>query len=724
MSSANDTPSMPFSMPNLSICSSRNRTGSSPASGCGHVLEHVLRRELELVERLAVAQALAQELVGPRSRRGRAWRSSDRSRRHRSAWSCALPGRTVRWRGTGLERIPTLLDRSDPYACVRELLRSQAASGRAFGAGPARMDPDEPEDGRAPPRRALPDRVPLGTERSARRGQGRRRLRDLRERGRTAARPSAPRPAGCPNGPSSPADAAFEAGDGVDDPLQVLDLMVDAVTLDSTAVGERARARRGREPRRHRVRVPPDTGRRDGASSTPRTAIPLRRWRRRRSGAIRAPAPTSFAGTVTTGEVICVPQVPQRELRRRLHPELHEHLQLSGCYSAVSAPIGTSGALLVTRDLPGRPYTNDDVAFIEAIARAGDAGRRTGAGVDGCVGAAPGDGRAVQRRRPFDGSCFDSPRRDDRSPIRVAVLDLDLRHVACSKGYATLVGEDADRLTGVSLRSIVRDGGALDDALAPVLSGEIDFRSVELEVLADEARVALARRDGAPRRRVAAGCRGRRPFRAAALGRLIRSAFVPGTADWGHATELDDIRAQVAIAGIGETAYTKASGRTAREIGAEAAERAIADAGLDARRHRRHHVVGRVRRLRRRRVPRALRHDARDVDVAVGWRDGVGRDRAVPRRAGDRRGQGAPRAQRVPRGVGDAARVDDGRPGRGARRAVVEAEPRSAVRLVPAADLLRVDHAPAHDRVRHHGPSSSARSRSRAAATRTCIPTR
>ncbi len=53
--------------------------------------------------------------------------------------------------------------------------------------------------------------------------------------------------------------------------------------------------------------------------------------------------------------------------------------------------------------------------------------------------------------------------------------------------------------------------------------------------------------------------------------------------DWGHAQELADIRGQVAIAGIGETAYTKASGRTAREIGAEAAERAIADAGLEPR---------------------------------------------------------------------------------------------------------------------------------------------
>ncbi len=52
------------------------------------------------------------------------------------------------------------------------------------------------------------------------------------------------------------------------------------------------------------------------------------------------------------------------------------------------------------------------------------------------------------------------------------------------------------------------------------------------------------------------------------------------TPDWGHAVELDDIAGAVSIVGIGETAFTKASGRTATEIGAEAAERAIADAGL------------------------------------------------------------------------------------------------------------------------------------------------
>src|SRR3979411_174516 len=54
-----------------------------------------------------------------------------------------------------------------------------------------------------------------------------------------------------------------------------------------------------------------------------------------------------------------------------------------------------------------------------------------------------------------------------------------------------------------------------------------------------------------------------------------------GEPDWGHAAELDDGSGREGIAASGERAYTKASGRTARDIGAEAAERAIADAGLD-----------------------------------------------------------------------------------------------------------------------------------------------
>jgi acetyl-CoA acetyltransferase len=51
--------------------------------------------------------------------------------------------------------------------------------------------------------------------------------------------------------------------------------------------------------------------------------------------------------------------------------------------------------------------------------------------------------------------------------------------------------------------------------------------------------------------------------------------------DWGYASDFENVRGEVAIVGIGETEYTKASGRTAREIGIEAAERAIADAHLE-----------------------------------------------------------------------------------------------------------------------------------------------
>ncbi len=95
---------------------------------------------------------------------------------------------------------------------------------------------------------------------------------------------------------------------------------------------------------------------------------------------------------VTTGELICIAQVPQRELRRRLHPQLHEHLQLSGCYSAVCAPVGATGALLVTRGVPGRPYAHDDLAFVQSIAgRVARADER--ALLDGGVGDAARDGR-------------------------------------------------------------------------------------------------------------------------------------------------------------------------------------------------------------------------------------------------------------------------------------------------------------------------------------------
>ena len=61
----------------------------------------------------------------------------------------------------------------------------------------------------------------------------------------------------------------------------------------------------------------------------------------------------------------------------------------------------------------------------------------------------------------------------------------------------------------------------------------------------------------------------------------VRPLNPTASPDWGRAKQLAPLAGRYAIAGIGETAYTKASGRTARAMGAEAAERAIADAGLE-----------------------------------------------------------------------------------------------------------------------------------------------
>jgi acetyl-CoA acetyltransferase len=53
--------------------------------------------------------------------------------------------------------------------------------------------------------------------------------------------------------------------------------------------------------------------------------------------------------------------------------------------------------------------------------------------------------------------------------------------------------------------------------------------------------------------------------------------------DWGWASECDDISGEIAIVGIGDADYTKASGRTTQEIAGQAAARAISDAGLTPR---------------------------------------------------------------------------------------------------------------------------------------------
>lgn len=55
------------------------------------------------------------------------------------------------------------------------------------------------------------------------------------------------------------------------------------------------------------------------------------------------------------------------------------------------------------------------------------------------------------------------------------------------------------------------------------------------------------------------------------------------TEEWGHVLDYEDISGKVAIAGVGESNHSKASGRDTHGIVAEAVERAIEDAGITPR---------------------------------------------------------------------------------------------------------------------------------------------
>ena len=116
--------------------------------GVRDVLEHVLRGELELVERLVVAQALAQELVRPRTgAKGRGDHQIDHADvgRHGHARLLGTGVRTVAGRirreggRNGTRTYPGRRDRSDPYDGVREVAMVPEAASRPREWGPMNL---------------------------------------------------------------------------------------------------------------------------------------------------------------------------------------------------------------------------------------------------------------------------------------------------------------------------------------------------------------------------------------------------------------------------------------------------------------------------------------------------------------------------------------------------------------------------------------------------------
>ena len=194
---------------------------------------------------------------------------------------------------------------------------------------------------------------------------------------------------------------------------------------------------------------------------------------------------------------------------------------------------------------------------------------------------------------------------------------------------------------------------------------------------------------------------------------------------WGWPTDYDDVSGAVAICGVGESDHTKASGRTVTEIVGPAVERALADAGLEPT-----DVDGLMYIPLPEQFDVAAFHEYFGTDHDI-WESSAGGGMRWAATAPYERGPGAARRARRAYvlntfGVAWATQrsADGRRSGAEPRAGAVQAEPRDPDGLVPPARLLRHDRAAAHARVRHHRRSSSAPSRSRAAATPTSIPGR
>ena len=72
----------------------------------------------------------------------------------------------------------------------------------------------------------------------------------------------------------------------------------------------------------------------------------------------------------------------------------------------------------------------------------------------------------------------------------VALLDLEVRHLACTKAYALMLGDEPSRVVDLPLAELVASPAELHGALGAILQSEIDFVSIEVERAADRSEVS------------------------------------------------------------------------------------------------------------------------------------------------------------------------------------------------------------------------------------------
>jgi excisionase family DNA binding protein len=199
-----------------------------------------------------------------------------------------------------------------------------------------------------------------------------------------------------------------------------------------------------------------------------------------------------------TGTTLFLPQVPQQEVRTYLRPEMHQGLASLGCYSAICAPIMVAGlaegALLAIRDAPGRPYSSEDVDFVEAVAARVAVGyervsrfatawqtrrRVLSAFKSHEVPAMDGHEHYDDRDPATIAVLLERARRDD-SQAAVGLLDVESRHLGCTKAYGALFGEDVSRVVGRHLAALVAEPAKLHEACDRLTENELDMLSVDL----------------------------------------------------------------------------------------------------------------------------------------------------------------------------------------------------------------------------------------------------
>jgi excisionase family DNA binding protein len=284
--------------------------------------------------------------------------------------------------------------------------------------------------------------------------------------------------------------------------LHTLDRMVDAVSIDASPVIARA-ARLAADVLGDAVIVTMRGD--DGELRIAQTAHPDPVTEVCVASVVRAlPFTLEFAnGIVRSGRTLFLPQVPQRDVRRHLRPELHEHLLHGGCFSLIGVPVSTGeeldGTFAVVRDRPGRPYDHDDVEFAQALAdhvgraHARSARYRVAAlarkQAVSAVGAAAVEHANVQTlsRAELDELLEWGVAENPQAPV--ALLDLELRHLTCSKPYVEMLGRAPHLLHGVPLTQFV-DEAKLLEGLHNVLDDKLDYRTVQVRT-ADAARPFL-----------------------------------------------------------------------------------------------------------------------------------------------------------------------------------------------------------------------------------------